>query len=324
MRLCRFRLDDIELLGFYLDDAVIPFDHAADAALEQTGVEFNLSASENILDYLPNEGSVRGDASSLDAWLNRLPATERDELAIPISDVQLLTPIPNPPKILLLAGNYPKHVQERGGTLAEREETFPYVFMKPPSTTLTSPFDAILLPAVSPDHVDWECELGVVIGRRAKHLKEAEALEVVAGYTIVNDITNRHFKPNPNRKPRPRDDHFDWLHGKWHDSSCPVGPCILAADPNVDPQQLHLRLTVNDHVKQDASTSQMTFPVAAIIAFISSFLTLEPGDIIATGTTAGVGSARKEYLRPGDTIAATIDGIGTLENHVIAEADFDR
>ena len=112
--------------------------------------------------------------------------------------------------MLFLAGNYAKHVAERGGTAAERDETFPYVFMKPPSTTLTHPGDPIVIPRVSPDQIDWECELGVVIGRRCRHVDEDEALDYVAGYTVVNDISDRSFKPNPDRKPRERDKFFDW------------------------------------------------------------------------------------------------------------------
>ena len=133
-------------------------------------------------------------------------------------------PIAQPAKILLLAGNYATHVVERGGIAAERDETFPYVFMKPPTTTLTHPGDPIVIPRVSPDHIDWECELGVVIGRRCRDVDEAEALDYVAGYTVVNDISDRKFTPNPGRKPRERDKFFDWLHGKWHDTFCPIGP----------------------------------------------------------------------------------------------------
>jgi 2-keto-4-pentenoate hydratase/2-oxohepta-3-ene-1,7-dioic acid hydratase in catechol pathway len=191
--------------------------------------------------------------------------------------------------------------------------------MKPPSTTLTHPGDPVIIPRVSPNHVDWECELGVVIGRHCRDVDEADALEYVAGYTVVNDVTDRKFTPNPARKARERDKFFDWLHGKWHDTFTPVGPCILSADVVADPQSFPLRLTVNGEVKQNASTAQMVFPVAAVVSFISRFVTLEPGDIISTGTPSGVGSATGTYLKPGDVLRATIGGIGTLENPVEAE-----
>ena len=198
----------------------------------------------------------------------------------------------------------------------ERKETFPYVFMKP-TTTLTHPGDPVVLPACSPDHIDWECELGVVIGKTCRDVSEEDALSYVAGYTVVNDVTDRKFKPNPDRKTRERDRFFDWLHGKWHDTFCPMGPCVLSASSVDDPQAFKIKLTVNDEVKQDGSTGQMIFPVAAIVSFVSQFVTLEPGDIISTGTPSGVGSAKETYLKPGDTLKAIIDGIGTLENQVV-------
>jgi 2-keto-4-pentenoate hydratase/2-oxohepta-3-ene-1,7-dioic acid hydratase in catechol pathway len=191
--------------------------------------------------------------------------------------------------------------------------------MKPPTTTLNDPGGTIRIPRVSPDHIDYEAELGVVIGRRCRDVEEADALDYVAGYTIVNDITDRKYMPNPGRKPRERDKFFDWLHGKWHDTFCPVGPCLLSTDAVPDPQALPIRLTVNGETKQDGSTGQMIFPVAAVISFISRFVTLEPGDLISTGTPSGVGSSTGVYLKPGDVVVAEIGGIGRLENPVEAE-----
>jgi 2-keto-4-pentenoate hydratase/2-oxohepta-3-ene-1,7-dioic acid hydratase in catechol pathway len=321
MRVCRFGYEEMVLTGFYADTHVIPIDQAAEAYSRETEVELLLASTEDLLDLLPPDGISYEAARELGAWVERLDEAGRVELMIPIDDVRLLVPIASPPKVLLLAGNYAKHVAERGGTAAERRETFPYVFMKPPSTTLTRPGDPIVIPRVSPDHIDWECELGVVIGRRCRHVAEEEALACIAGYTIVNDISDRAFKPNPARKPRERDKFFDWLHGKWHDTFCPLGPCILSADAVADPQALPIELTVNGAVMQAASTAEMVFPVAAIVSFLSRFVTLQPGDVIATGTPAGVGSATGTYLRPGDRVRATIGPIGTLENPVEAEED---
>ena len=235
------------------------------------------------------------------------------------AEVDLLVPLPSPGKMLVLAGNYSKHLVERGYMSTERQETFPYVFTKPPSTTLTHPGDPIVIPAISPDQIDWECELGVVIGKRCKNVSEEEALKYVAGYTVVNDVSDRSFRPNPGRKARERDKFFDWLHGKWHDTFCPMGPCIISGDSVADPQALPIKLTVNDEVKQDATTAEMVFPVAAVIEFVSRFITLEPGDVIATGTPSGVGSATGVFLKPGDVVRATIAPIGTLENPVRGE-----
>ncbi len=318
MRLCRFILDDVILTGFYADDCIIPIDQAAEAYCEEVSVELLLPSTGNLLDMLPPDGPSFLPVCDLARWVDELDVVTFDDLAVPVDEVELLVPIAHPRKILLLAGNYAEHIAECGGIAAERQEMFPYVFMKPP-TTMTHPGDPVVLPRISPDHVDWECELGVVIGRIFRDVDEGEALEYVAGYTVVNDISDRMFKPNPRRKSRERDRFFDWLHGKWHDTFCPIGPCIVSADAVPDPQALAIRLLVNDEVKQEASTAEMIFPVAAIVSFLSRFVTLEPGDIISTGTPSGVGSASGTYLQPGDVVRATIAGIGTLENPVEAE-----
>lgn len=323
MRLCRFGVDEVVLTAFYADDRVIPIAQAAEAFADAEGYDLDLPATEDLLELLPPEGEAFLATRKLAEWVEGPDAPEIETLSIPVDDVQLLVPIARPSKILLLAGNYAAHIAERGGNAAERDETFPYIFMKPPTTTLTHPGDPIVIPRISPDHIDWECELGVVIGRRCRDVTEAEALDYVAGYTVVNDVSDRKYTPNPTRKPRERDKFFDWLHGKWHDTFCPVGPCILSADAVIDPQDLAIRLTVNGDIKQDASTAQMIFPVAAIIAFLSELVTLEPGDIIATGTPAGVGSSTGTYLSPGDVVVATIPEIGSLTNPVEAEEDDD-
>lgn len=323
MRVCRFGYDEIVLIGFFADKYVIPIDQASEAYCQQFDESLALPAADDLLDLLPPAGASHREALKLHKWLESLDLMSRDELMIPIVDVQILVPIPNPPKLLFLAGNYAKHIEEHGGTAAERAETFPYVFMKPSRTTLTNPGDPILLPCVSPDHIDWECELGVVIGKRCRNVSEEDALDYVAGYTVVNDVSDRSFRPNPDRKPRERDPFFDWLHGKWHDTFCPMGPCILAADQTSNPQQFPIRLTVNGQIKQDASTADMIFPVAAVISFISRFTTLEPGDVIATGTPSGVGSSTGQYLKPGDAVRATIGPIGTLMNPVRTEGCTD-
>jgi 2-keto-4-pentenoate hydratase/2-oxohepta-3-ene-1,7-dioic acid hydratase in catechol pathway len=319
MRLCRFRLDDVDLAGFYRDDRVIPIDQAADRHGEETGSDLLLPTTDHLLDFLPPDGPAWPAVQTLARWVEQLDEQRLSEFSLPVVEVELLVPVARPSKILLLAGNYAAHVVERGGTAVERAETFPYVFLKPPTTTMTHPGAPIRIPRGSPDHVDWEAELGVVIGRPCRDVGEAEALAYVAGYTIVNDITDRKFTPNPGRKPRERDKFFDWLHGKWHDTFCPIGPCLVSADAVPDPQDLPIRLTVNGETKQDGSTGQMIFPVAAVISFVSRFVTLEPGDIISTGTPSGVGSAKGTYLKPGDVVVASIGGIGELENPVVAE-----
>jgi 2-keto-4-pentenoate hydratase/2-oxohepta-3-ene-1,7-dioic acid hydratase in catechol pathway len=319
MRLCRFRQQNQVQVGLYHDDYVVPLAAGAAAYGDATHDRLTLPSGDDLLPFLPPDGRALEAVKKLAGWVTRqgdsLPASAR----LDASKVELLVPIPRPNKLFLLAGNYASHIQEGGGVAAERTETFPYVFMKPPSTTLTDPGQPIVVPSASPAHVDWELEQGVVIGRRGKHIPEAEALQYVAGYTIINDISDRKFRPNPGRKERKNDTFFDWLHGKWHDSFCPCGPCIVSADAVADPQKLKMKLSVNGTVRQDASTGQQIFPVAAVIEFISNLCTLEPGDIISTGTPAGVGNTTGTYLHAGDKVEAWIEGIGTLRSPVVDE-----
>lgn len=317
MRISRIDPQGKPTLAFYDERGVAPVPAVADAFAKATGQSLRLPATHNPLELLPPDGLGNNNAIRLHDWLRSFPGA--DELWIPHDRVRLLTPIPRPNKLFLLAGNYAEHIAEGGEIAAERRETFPYVFMKPPSTTLTHPGDAVRIPRVSPDAIDWELELAVVIGRGGKSIPENRALDHVAGYTIINDISNRKFRPNPQRKERPRDKFFDWLHGKWHDSFCPCGPCIVSAHDVRDPQRLRMELRVNGEVKQSSSTSQQIFPVAAVIEFVSNIVTLEPGDIISTGTPAGVGNTTGQYLKPGDRMEGLIEGVGVLASRVVAE-----
>jgi 2,4-diketo-3-deoxy-L-fuconate hydrolase len=313
MRVTRYSQDGSDRIGFYDESGVIDFHVAAAEWAASTSTLFSGEAT-SLLDLLPH-GAHYETARAIESWLT---PQRSDALRQPHSGVQLLVPIPRPNKLLLLAGNYAAHIEEGGEKATERAQTFPYVFMKPPTTTLVAANEAFNIPAVSPAQIDWELELAIVIGKEAKSVSEASALDYVAGYTVINDISDRNFQPNPNRKPRDRDKFFDWLHGKWHDGFCPCGPCIADASSIPDPQQLALKLSVNGHVKQDASTALQIFPVAAVIEFISSFVTLEPGDIISTGTPAGVGKARGEFLAAGDQMIGEIEGIGKLITDVVA------
>ena len=320
MRLCRYRFQNQTAVGFYEDERIVPLSSVARAHTLATKATTVLPISASLLPFLPPEGEALEATQKLADFLATADCELPDDAVLATDQVELLVPIPRPNKLFLLAGNYAKHIEEGGGIAAERAETFPYVFMKPPTTTLTDPGKPVHIPSISPDHIDWELELAVIIGRHAKGVSAAEALDYVAGYTVINDISNRKFRPNPGRKQREKDSFFDWLHGKWHDSFCPCGPCVVTPDEIPDPQQLELKLAVNGTIHQDASTAQQIFPVAAVIEFISSFVTLEPGDIISTGTAAGVGNSSGTYLQAGDNIEATISGIGTLKSPVVAES----
>jgi len=319
MRLCRLRHDGKVRVAFYSEERIIPLAAAAAAFQRVTGRAIRLPEGDDLLPFLPPEGAAVQATRDLESWLAADASHVPVQGTVPTADAELLVPIPRPNKIFLLAGNYAEHIREGGGIAAERAETFPYVFMKPPTTTLTDPGRPIRIPKISPAHIDWELELAVVIGRKVRGVSEADALKSVAGYTIINDISNRRFRPNPGRKERPKDTFFDWLHGKWHDGFCPCGPCVTSADAIPDPQALLMKLSLNGQVRQDASTALQIFPVAAVIEFLASFVTLEPGDIISTGTPAGVGNSSGTFLKAGDRMHAQIGSIGTLITPVESE-----
>lgn len=312
MRLCRFETNGNTSLGYYFDDHVIPLHSAVDAYQSSTGNSVQRFDTDCLLDLLPPSGKYTRAASQIADWISNDDGS-LSEMQLSIDSINLMMPIPRPNKLFLLAGNYAAHVEEGGDIAVERAETFPYVFMKPPTTTLRSPNQTVPLPSISPDGIDYELELAVIIGKECKSVREANALDYVAGYTVINDISDRRFRPNPDRRERDRDKFFDWLHGKWHDGFCPCGPCITSSAHISDPQTLAMQLRVNGEPRQDASTSLQVFSVAAVIEFISSFVTLEAGDIISTGTPAGVGAPKGIFLKPGDTVAAHIDSIGTLK-----------
>ena len=235
---------------------------------------------------------------------------------VPLDSVKLLAPIPRPGKILALAGNYVEHIKEGGGKLglsdSPRSTTVPRPFIMP-STAVANPGDEIPWPAYS-ETIDYELELAVVIGRRVKAVTIDRALETIAGYTIVNDVSARTVTFKKNRAERPWDEFYDWLNGKWADGFCPMGPFLLTADEIEDVQNLDMKLKVNGEVRQDASTSQMIHTVAQIVSFVSNLMTLEAGDIIATGTPSGVGFPTGNFLKAGDRIEASIEKLGTLTN----------
>ncbi|HMC66562.1 MAG TPA: fumarylacetoacetate hydrolase family protein [Gemmataceae bacterium] len=315
MRLCRYQHNGDVEVAIYTDARVVSL-HALAAEL---GLKVPTHGSTNLLDFLPPDGKSAPAARELEQRFARLAREDQQRLSLPAEAAKLKVPIPEPKKVILLAGNYAAHIEEGGREKAvEREQTYPYFFWKPPTTTLTNPGDPVRIPKVSPDHIDWEVELGVIIGRRCKDVSEKDALNYVAGYSVCNDISDRKFQINPNRKKRDKDSYFDWLHGKWHDTFLPMGPCARAAEPGLDPQKFPLKLKVNGQVMQNANTAQMIFPVAALVSIISTFVTLESGDVISTGTPAGIGAARKPpiFLKPGDIVEAEIAGIGMLKNPV--------
>jgi 2-keto-4-pentenoate hydratase/2-oxohepta-3-ene-1,7-dioic acid hydratase in catechol pathway len=234
-----------------------------------------------------------------------------------LSKVRLRAPVPNPRKVLCLAGNYQDHIEEGGGKMEKQDKETPRIFMKPPTTTVIGPGDKILIPPVARS-IDWEGELAVVIGRTTKGVKAKDALKYVAGYTVMNDVSERDLKIKKRTDSRPRDEWFDWLNGKWLDTFGPQGPWIVTRDEIPNPQKLDISTYINGERKQHNNTGQMLYPVHKIIEYISAFITLEPGDLISTGTISGVGATSGTFMKPGDKVQIEISSIGVLKNSVAA------
>jgi len=214
-------------------------------------------------------------------------------------------PVPRPGKVLCIGLNYRDHAAESNMPIPEK----PVLFSKF-STCLIAPGEPVVIPSTS-QQVDYEAELAVVIGRRAKHVAADRAYDYVLGYTALNDVSARDFQFSDGQ----------WQRGKSCDTFAPMGQTIITTDVITDPHKLSIKLTLNGKVMQDSNTSQLIFGVPALIEFITQSITLEPGDVIATGTPAGVGFARKPqvFLQPGDQMEVLIEGMGGLGNPVVSE-----
>jgi 2-keto-4-pentenoate hydratase/2-oxohepta-3-ene-1,7-dioic acid hydratase in catechol pathway len=230
-----------------------------------------------------------------------------------VGDLRLLPPVPNPGKLLCLAGNYQEHVQEGGRPAVDKERSVPLLFIKP--RTCLSPPGATVRRSRMTDRLDYECELAIVIGQTATDIPEAEAMKAVGGFTIANDVSSRrllHDDRDPDASRGEREKFFDWLVGKWQDGSLPLGPALVTPDEVGDGSGLRLTLEVNGERRQDGNTSQMIFSVPEIVSFASRYTTLEPGDVICTGTCAGVAASTGRFLQPGDQVTGAIQKLGEL------------
>ena len=234
--------------------------------------------------------------------LLRDPPLDRNG-AIPIADVKRRPVIPRPGKVICVGLNYAAHIEE---TQRERSD-YPVLFTKF-ATTLTGPFDPIPL-APESEQIDYEGEIVVVIGERARRVPRERALDLVAGYAVANDVSMRDYQYKTHQ----------WLQGKAWDASTPIGPDLVTLDEAPDP--LTLRTFVNGEKVQDASTDLLIFDVATLVSTISEFATLEPGDLILTGTPGGVGVRREPplLLKDGDVVVVEVDGVGRLENRCVAD-----
>jgi 2-keto-4-pentenoate hydratase/2-oxohepta-3-ene-1,7-dioic acid hydratase in catechol pathway len=244
---------------------------------------------------------LQGGRDAVDALRAAVPAARVGELGGPLDGIELLAPVPRPGKVVAIGRNYRAHAEEEG----VEPPTAPLIFSKWPSSVVGHGADIRWDPALT-SQVDYEAELAVVIGRRARRVAVDAALDHVLGYTCLNDVSARDLQFGDGQ----------WTRGKSLDTFCPMGPVLVTADEIADPQDLGICCTVGEEILQDARTSQMYFTVAEVISYCSMAFTLEPGDVIATGTPAGVGAFRTppRFLADGDRVRVEIERIGVLEN----------
>ncbi|MCD6350553.1 MAG: fumarylacetoacetate hydrolase family protein [Armatimonadetes bacterium] len=254
------------------------------------------------------------------AWLANTDERTLAAVSLAREAVKLLAPVPKPNKVFALAGNYMEHIQESTqkklqSSVSKSDEATPRVFMKPPSVTVCGDGDPILL-GPSSRWPDYEAEMALIIGRAGRFLEPDEAVGHVAGITCLNDVSERELKIWDRPETREWDRFFDWLNGKWFDNAAPMGPCAVPVEDVGDIHALKIRLWLNGELKQDATTAQMIFRADRIVSYISQICTLEPGDIIATGTPSGVGHAQGIRLQDGDVVEVEIEKVGRLTNPV--------
>jgi 2,4-diketo-3-deoxy-L-fuconate hydrolase len=306
MRLVSFTLKRTEverrlLVGALAHDgrSVLNLTGVTDVGALASGSETFLSCFDLAGPWLPRAREFYEEISS------EVESDHRSSLwTLNCDDVNLLAPIPRPGKLICIGLNYKDHAEESKMPIP----TSPVIFSKF-STSVVGPGQSVLIPPTS-HQVDYEAELGVVIGRRATQVPAERAFDYVFGYTIINDVSARDFQFADGQ----------WQRGKSCDSFAPMGPYIATADEVPDPHNLSIKLRLNGRTMQDSNTSQLIFGIPELIAFLSATITLEPGDVIATGTPPGVGFARTPpvFLKPGDVMEVEIDRLGVLINSLEA------
>lgn len=312
MKLLTYRQAGEPRLGAAVDGRVVDLNRAAAALHRSRGVVNAQALADATVptDVVAFLGAGDAALSTATEALDYATGLDPDEarcglLASAASDVELLPPVPQPPKIVCVARNYAKHAKEANLPVSEIPILFPRF-----ANTLVAHGEPVIVPTVS-DQLDWEGELAVVIGAPGHRIARADAMRHVAGYSVFNDVTVRDYQFQVTQ----------YTAGKNFRASGPFGPYLVTPDEVGDPHRLAVRTEVNGEVKQEGNTDEFIFDIPAIIEHISEFVPLEAGDVIPTGTPAGVGFKREpaEFLRPGDTVTVSVENVGVLENPVIAE-----
>jgi len=320
MRLVTYQHEGQSRTGAQLDEQVVDLNRAYHAALRHMGNEDELAVADV---RVPTDmiGLLRGGDAALRA-AQQAVAFVRSQLegndktlslqgiTYAIDRVSLLPPVMRPGKVVCLGLNYREHAAEAGMAVPE----YPVLFHKV-AGSLTGHNQPIVVPRIS-GKIDYEGELAIIIGRRGKYIAEEDALSYVAGYTVGNDVSARDLQFRTSQ----------WTTGKMLDTFCPLGPALVTRDEVADPNQLAIKTTLNGQVMQEGNTADMIFRVPFIVSYISEVATLEPGDVILTGTPPGIGNTRtpQVFMKPGDTITVEIERVGKLTNPVVAEVELGK
>lgn len=286
---------------------LITFTHQGSTRI---GAIITRDGAERVVDFsqadpgLPQDmiGLLRGGEAALNAARKAVAGASQ---TIALSEVKLHAPVPHPDKIICIGLNYSDHAAETNQPIPK----YPIVFCKY-SNTVIATGENIVLPRVT-NEVDYEAELGFVIGKTARHVSAANALDYIAGYLPINDVSARDYQTRVSQ----------WTMGKTFDTFAPMGPALVTSDEIADPGKLSISLTINGETLQNSNTDKLIFGVPQLVEALTEVMTLQPGDVVSTGTPPGVGMARnpKRYMRPGDVVSVTIQGLGTLTNPVVAE-----
>jgi 2-keto-4-pentenoate hydratase/2-oxohepta-3-ene-1,7-dioic acid hydratase in catechol pathway len=290
LKIARYRFNDNEFYGVIIQNSVL--------CLPALAKCLKLELPERIEVFIADTEALK----TAETLLSQAKPGDIQDVSTPLNDVQLLAPIAIPPKIICLGRNYIDHSAEMKAAPPDE----PVIFMKP-HTAIIGPNEKIIKPKFVKE-LDYEGELAVVIGKKAKDVSIGEAFSIIFGYMVFNDVSARDFQFKDGQ----------WTRGKSFDTFAPTGPCLVTAAQLLDPLNLRLRTWVNGELRQNASTSNMALSVSQIVHHLSRVMTLEPCDVIATGTPSGVGFSMKppSFLRNGDVVRIEIEGIGVLENTI--------